>query len=350
MAILTVPTVLVAVVTAIAVAALVAIYIIDVRDLDAGLALPQTPLTPEIALQTHIIHIGAALYFLYLAIRSLQEALARARREERRSAALLDEMALARQHAEAANVAKSRFLANMSHELRTPLNALLGYTEILLEDSDPRAPLESARPDLQKIHEAGAHLQALIGDILDLSKIEAGRVHLDTAPVAIAGLVDDVVAAVRPVLEAHRDRLVVEVEPGLEVLGDRRRIYQVLLNVVGNAAKFTEDGAVTVTAARAPGGVRFTVRDTGIGIAKDQLPHIFERFHQADDSATRRHGGTGLGLSIAAAFAEMMGGGIDVESELGVGSTFTFSLPAAPPAAPTIPAAGAAAQPRVAGQ
>ena len=339
MAILTVRTALVALVGALTVAAMSAVYVIHVRGLADALAVPKTPLTPELALMTHVVHVIAAGYFLFLAIHSLQEALARARREEQRAAALLDEMALARQAAEAANVAKSRFLANMSHELRTPLNALLGYTEILLEDADPDAPLREARPDLEKIRGAGAHLQALIGDILDLAKIEAGRVHLDAAPVAIAGVVDDVVAAIRPLLDAHRDRLEVAVSPGLEVLGDRRRVYQVLLNIAGNAAKFTEDGRVVLRAepaADAP-GVLFTVRDTGIGIARDQLPHIFERFHQADDSATRRHGGTGLGLAIAAAFAEMMGGRVQVESELGVGSTFTFFLPAAPPLVPPAP-------------
>jgi signal transduction histidine kinase len=316
------------------------VYYVHVHGLAEALAIPKTPLTPEIALMTHVVHIIAAGYFLYLAIHSLQEALARARREEQRAAALLDEMALARQAAESANLAKSRFLANMSHELRTPLNAVLGYAEMLLEESDPRATLGEARSDLQKIHGAGVHLQRLIGEILDLSKIEAGRMQLEAAPVAIDEVVAEVVAAIGPLLAENRDRLEVTVEPGLSVIGDRSRIYQVVLNVAANAAKFTTDGVVTLSATReaAAPGVLVTVRDTGIGIAKDQLPLIFERFHQADDSATRRHGGTGLGLAIAAAFAEMMGGSITAESELGVGSRFCFFLPASPPAPPASPA------------
>jgi signal transduction histidine kinase len=340
MATVTVSTALVVLVSALTIAAMSGVYYVHVHGLAEALAIPKTPLTPEIALMTHVVHIIAAGYFLYLAIHSLQEALARARREEQRAAALLDEMALARQAAESANLAKSRFLANMSHELRTPLNAVLGYAEMLLEESDPRATLGEARSDLQKIHGAGVHLQRLIGEILDLSKIEAGRMQLEAAPVAIDEVVAEVVAAIGPLLAENRDRLEVTVEPGLSVIGDRSRIYQVVLNVAANAAKFTTDGVVTLSATReaAAPGVLVTVRDTGIGIAKDQLPLIFERFHQADDSATRRHGGTGLGLAIAAAFAEMMGGSITAESELGVGSRFCFFLPASPPAPPASPA------------
>ncbi|HEV2149787.1 MAG TPA: histidine kinase N-terminal 7TM domain-containing protein, partial [Longimicrobiaceae bacterium] len=236
----------------------------------------------------------------------------------------------AKDAAEAANRTKSQFLANVSHELRTPLSGILGSCEVLVEEpSTPGAMI----PDLERIRASGYELLRLIDELLDLSKMEAGRIELSPEPFEVAGLVGEVAQTVRPLAERRGLRLEQEVAPGAGwVLADRVRLRQVLLNLVANAVKFTEEGAVRVEA-RCEGTVGdggravFRVRDTGIGITPEQMERLFQPFVQADPSTTRRYGGTGLGLAIADRFCRLMGGSITVESVPGEGSTFTVSLP-----------------------
>ncbi len=246
---------------------------------------------------------------------------------KRAEAALVE----AKEAAEAANRAKSTFLANMSHELRTPLNAILGYSEMLEEDAVDLG-LEDVAPDLRKIQSAGRHLLMLINDILDLSKIEAGRMDLYLETFDADALVDEVLEKVRPLMDQNHNELVVQrLGPLGEARADAQKVHQILFNLLSNAAKFTHEGQVTFTLERTEGleGDRFTfsVQDTGIGMTPEQIQTLFVPFVQADMSTTRKYGGTGLGLSISQHFCEMMGGEIAVESQLGVGSTFTVSLP-----------------------
>jgi signal transduction histidine kinase len=266
------------------------------------------------------------------------------RLEERvreRTAALqreVEERRSAEQRAEAANLAKSRFLANMSHELRTPLNAIVGYSELLQESLPPGAELE----DVGKVLVAATHLRAMIDDVLDLARIEAGRLSLVLGEVALREVVDEAAAAVAPQLARQGNTLRLELPDDLPRLRvDRGRLLQVLLNLLSNAARFTERGTIVVSA-RADEQVRIAVRDTGVGIAPEHLPRLFQKFSQVDESPTRRHGGTGLGLAISQELAALHGGRIEVTSAVGVGSTFTVVLPL-PRAAPVVEAEGAAA-------
>jgi signal transduction histidine kinase/DNA-binding response OmpR family regulator len=255
----------------------------------------------------------------------------RRRREEelRRSS---EEARLAREEAEKANVSKSQFLANMSHELRTPLNAIIGYSEMLQEDaSDMDA--EDLVPDLQKIHGAGKHLLGLINDILDLSKIEAGRMELHVEEFPLRSCVDDIVTTMRPVVKKNGNEFALEAADDLgRVRADVTKVRQVLFNLLSNAAKFTERGTVTLVVSRekAPQGevMIFEVKDTGIGMSESQVKKVFEAFTQADASTTRKYGGTGLGLPITRHFCRMMGGEVAVESKDGEGTTFKVTLPA----------------------
>jgi signal transduction histidine kinase len=227
-----------------------------------------------------------------------------------------------------ASDAKSRFLANMSHELRTPLNAIIGYSEILLEESEDPNTTE----DLQRIESAGRHLLDLISDILDLSKIEAGQMVLDVHAVHLDRVIEQVADAIRPAVHRNGSRLVVDAEELPPILTDRTRCYQVLLNLASNAAKFTENGTISLEVRKEPGdGFSVTVRDTGIGIAPEELDRLFERFVQADASTTRRYGGTGLGLVLSRRFTEMLGGELTVESTPGEGSAFRVWLPMVAP-------------------
>jgi PAS domain S-box-containing protein len=234
--------------------------------------------------------------------------------------------------AEAASQAKSLFLANMSHELRTPLTAIIGYSHILQQEFE-RAGQTTFIPDLIKVNLAGQHLLALINDILDLSKIEAGRMELQMETFAIPQLVADVVATVQPLVAANGNTLNVQCPPDLGIMcADSAKVRQILLNLLSNAAKFTEHGQIDLTVAREPIGsaewMRFGVVDTGVGIPPKQIHQLFQAFTQGDSSATRRYGGVGLGLTISRRFCEMMGGRIAVASEPGVGSTFVVYLPA----------------------
>jgi len=237
-----------------------------------------------------------------------------------------------------ANRAKSRFLANMSHELRTPLNAILGYAEILAEEPQVVSS-RRASEDVGKIRAAGGHLLQLIGDLLDLSKIEAGRMEVVAEPFAVAEVVEEVVRTVRQLVEANGNRLVVTVpEEAGRMTSDAFRLKQVLFNLLSNAGKFTERGTVEleVRRERRRGAelVVFRVADTGIGMSAAQVERVFTAFVQGDASLTRRFGGTGLGLALSQHLARLMGGGISVASAEGQGTTFVVELPATAPAAP----------------
>ena len=237
----------------------------------------------------------------------------------------------AREDAMAANAAKSAFLANMSHELRTPMNAIIGYSEMLAEDADDDG-LDDMHEDLQKITAAGKHLLSLINDVLDLSKIEAGKMELYIEAFNVSDVANEVADTAQNLVKTNGNTLVVEIGEGLEKLdGDLTKTRQMLFNLISNAAKFTENGTITLAVEkyenRGSDWVRFSVSDTGIGIPADKLDKIFQEFSQADDSTTRNYGGTGLGLSLTRRFAQMMGGDIRVESEEGRGSSFIIEIP-----------------------
>jgi signal transduction histidine kinase len=228
---------------------------------------------------------------------------------------------------EVASQHKSQFLANMSHELRTPLNAILGYTELILDDIYGETP-SKMREVLDRVQRNGKHLLGLINDVLDLSKIEAGQLALSVSDYSIKNVVHSVFAAVESLATEKKLALKVDLPPDLpEAHGDERRLTQVLLNLVGNAIKFTDTGEVSIKAAAANGSYTLSVRDTGPGIAPADQGKIFEEFQQADSSATKKKGGTGLGLSIARRIIEMHGGKIWVESSVGNGATFSFTVP-----------------------
>jgi len=222
---------------------------------------------------------------------------------------------------------KSQFLANMSHELRTPMNAILGYTELVLDQIYGDVP-EKIRDVLERVQNSGRHLLGLINDVLDLSKIEAGQLTLSLTDYSLKEVVQTVFTAVESLAAEKKLALRVAVPSDLPPgRGDERRLTQVLLNLVGNAIKFTDAGEVGVEVAAQDGAFRVSVSDTGPGIAPADQERIFEEFQQADSSSTRKKGGTGLGLSIARRIIELHGGRIGVESSLGKGSTFWFTLP-----------------------
>jgi signal transduction histidine kinase len=245
----------------------------------------------------------------------------------------LEQEARARQTAlvaaEAANVAKSRFLANMSHELRTPLNAVIGYVEMSIEDGDLDT---SIRHDLGRALMASRHLVTIIGDILDLAKIEAGKLILSFEDVELAALVDFLVDLAEPLAADNGNRFIVTCPAGGALHTDVVRVRQAVLNLISNACKFTSRGEVEliVRDGAQPGWLEFAVRDTGLGISADAQTRIFEPFVQGDDSSTRRHGGTGLGLALTRQLATMLGGELSLVSAPGRGSTFTLALPRRP--------------------
>jgi signal transduction histidine kinase/CheY-like chemotaxis protein len=228
---------------------------------------------------------------------------------------------------EMASEHKSAFLASMSHELRTPLNAIIGYSEMLYETAQDEGQ-EEFLPDLAKIRDAGRHLLGLINDILDLSKIEAGRMELYLEEVDLAGLVDEVRSIVEPLAAANANRLEIICPAGLGTFHtDRTKLKQSLLNLLSNAGKFTHEGRIKLEVRPSDSEIALIVSDTGIGMTEEQQGRLFQAFSQADASTTRRYGGTGLGLAITKHFCEMLGGSIAVESTPGHGSIFTITLP-----------------------
>jgi PAS domain S-box-containing protein len=230
--------------------------------------------------------------------------------------------------AEAANRAKTEFLANMSHELRTPLNAIIGYSELLQEEAQDRDD-DNLNEDLNKVRNAGRHLLGLINNVLDLSKVEAGKMEADIQETELGILLSEVADTVRPLFDDRNNVLEVANETTAAVIyTDSQKLRQSLLNLLGNAAKFTRDGVVRLEVTQEPEGwLNFIVSDTGIGMSADQLNKILQPFAQADTSTNKRYGGTGLGLAITKSFAELLGGRLEVESQLGQGSRFMISLP-----------------------
>ncbi len=314
------------------------------------------------ALVTIVLSLAVAFLFqLLLAFQSFRQArelITKRRQIEEQSAQIvrqneaLEHAMLraedARRAMEAANLAKSRFLANMSHELRTPLNAIIGYTELMLDSTYGELP-ERARATLTRVERSGRHLLALINEVLDLSKIEAGQYKLEIAPFAIADTIGAALSSLESLAREKGLKLRAQPASGLpDAIGDERRIMQVLVNLVGNALKFTESGEVVVAARVEDDHFMVTVRDTGPGIAPEFRTRIFQEFQQGDTSTTRPHGGTGLGLAISRRIVELHGGTLSlVHTEVGAGSTFGFTLPrAGPPAAtPPTPAPASAQTP-----
>jgi signal transduction histidine kinase len=242
---------------------------------------------------------------------------------------LVQELKSARDEAMQATQAKSQFLASMSHELRTPLNAIIGYSEMLHEEAEDLGQV-GFLPDLQKIQGAGRHLLSLINDILDLSKIEAGKIEVEREPTDLAALLRSVMSQLEP--QVRQDVLELRTRIPLEldlITSDGARLRQIMINLIGNALKFTERGYVEVVVETLPHTstpARISVHDTGIGIPADRLGAIFDAFEQAESSTTRKFGGTGLGLPISRALCELLGYQLHVSSQPGAGTTFTIEL------------------------
>ncbi len=269
-----------------------------------------------------ILILKLILYFVYRMFRTYMRA----------SQAHERELAEAKEAAETANQAKSEFLANMSHELRTPMNAILGYSEMLIEEAEDLGQ-EDFVPDLKKINQAGTHLLALINDVLDLAKVESGKMEAFAEDINLDNLIDEVCATTLPLMEKNNNTLSVERGRQLGIAHqDLTKVRQTLFNLLSNAAKFTHAGTITLhvshTVEAGTNWLTLAVSDSGIGIAEDKLDKVFEEFAQADGSTTRDYGGTGLGLAISRRFCQLLGGDLSVHSTLGEGSTFTMRIPA----------------------
>jgi signal transduction histidine kinase len=244
---------------------------------------------------------------------------------------LFDEIQDKNRQLQEASEHKSQFVSSLSHELRTPLNAIIGLTEMMVTNA-ARFGTEKAQEPLQRVHRAGTHLLGLINQVLDLSKIEAGKLELNPQTVQLARLIEEVIGTARQLAEQNQNRLLVEAQENLGTLiVDPMRLRQILLNLLSNAFKFTKEGEVTLRARRVANGrdwVELAVADTGIGMTAEQQAKLFEEFTQADATTAQRFGGTGLGLAITRKLARMMGGDVTVASEPGKGSVFTVRLPA----------------------
>ena len=259
--------------------------------------------------------------------------LAKMEKHEKTLREVNEQLAKSETRALAATEAKSQFLANMSHELRTPLNAIIGYSEMVQEELEEVGEKQFI-PDLQKIHAAAKHQLGLINDILDLSKIEAGKVTVFVELFEVPKLIEEVATTVRPLVLKNGNRLEIDCPADLgSMRADQTKVRQILFNLLSNATKFTEHGAIRLRARREPPPdgrserISFVISDTGIGMSPEQLGRLFQAFTQAEASTTRKYGGTGLGLTISKKFAEVMGGDVSVTSEQGKGSTFSVTLP-----------------------
>jgi len=275
--------------------------------------------------------------------RDLEVAHETQRQNSQQLAALVDQLRLTQRRAEDATRAKSDFLASMSHELRTPLNAIILYSELLQEVAEDDGKDTQSITDLQKIQSAGKHLLALINGILDLSKIEAGKMTLSRESFDVREMIDDLLDTVAPLVRKNNNTLTVRCGDGVGTMSsDLMKTRQILINLLSNAGKFTRDGAVTVDVNRRAAGaqalIEFTVSDTGVGMTQAQTERIFDAFTQADVTTTRQYGGTGLGLALVSRFCELMKGSVSVESRPGEGSRFTVCLPleAAPVEVPAV--------------
>jgi signal transduction histidine kinase len=243
---------------------------------------------------------------------------------------LFDEIQDKNRQLQMASENKSQFVSSMSHELRTPLNAIIGLTDMLVTNA-ARFGTEKAQQPLQRVHRAGTHLLGLINQVLDLSKIEAGKLELNPQTVQLAPLINEVIGTAGQLAEQNKNRLVVDAQENLGALTvDPMRLRQILLNLLSNACKFTKAGEVKLAARTVSNGsrfVEFAVSDTGIGMTVEQKAKLFEEFSQADATTAQRFGGTGLGLALSRKLARMMGGDVTVTSEPGKGSVFTVRLP-----------------------
>jgi signal transduction histidine kinase len=293
----------------------------------------------SVALLTSVMLFGYMLVFAYLSYAQAKRVIHGMQQIRQQNAEIVEKSLLleqrgmelneAKEAAEAANHTKSQFLANMSHELRTPLNAIIGYSEMLAEEASDIGRDDFIQ-DLERIRGSGKHLLSLINEILDLSKIEAGKMDLFLESFDLQPMLNGVVDSLAPVVTANGNRIELQV-PGAMVRmhTDQTKLRQILFNLLSNACKFTENGVITVRVAldTAGGDVVLAVHDSGIGMTAEQLARLFQPFTQADASTTRKYGGTGLGLTISKHFAQMMGGEIQVTSRLEEGSTFTVRLP-----------------------
>jgi signal transduction histidine kinase len=276
---------------------------------------------------------AASLYVAMMALyyAKIQASQTELESEMRQHMATASALRLATEEAERAGAAKAEFLAKMSHELRTPLNAVIGYSQILLEDAANEGDSESIA-DLNKIHTAGQHLLKLVNEVLDLSKIEAGKMELNLEETNLAALLVEIVEAVRPAAKNNGNQIFCTIAPNLgTALCDAGKFRNMAGQLLDNAVKFTQNGKVEVVAERRQHGssddLVVHVIDSGIGIASDQITNLFEKFTVADDSSTSKYGGTGLGLALSQKLCKLMGGEIVVESEVGKGSRFTIRVP-----------------------